>query len=109
MGRPGRESGIDRMLRADIGVERSIRLRVAYIATAAQVLANTNYVMSALNLAAIPLAERYELRALPHPLAAHLPNGRLRMTWHASVQKDPAHIWLRERLATAVEALTEID
>lgn len=81
------------------GLSRRVVLSVPNFATAAAVLATTDIVAM---LPARLMAHVTGLRAVEPPLA--IDGFTMSMLWHERVHRDPAHAWLRERIAGAYGA-----
>jgi DNA-binding transcriptional LysR family regulator len=83
---------VDRILHAR-GLERRIALRVPHFATALEVIAQSDLVLTApssLNRCSTASA----LASRPAPL--DIPEHAITMIWHPRFTEDPAHRWLRE-------------
>ncbi|MBT8451527.1 MAG: LysR family transcriptional regulator [Deltaproteobacteria bacterium] len=91
---PGGEGAglVDRILRAE-GLERRIALRVPHFATALEVIAQSDLLLTApSSLGRCPSASA--LASRPAPL--DIPEHAITMIWHPRFTEDPAHRWLRE-------------
>ena len=98
----GRGEGVVDPLLAERGLERRIVFRAPHFATAIAVARETDLVLvapGALNLR----AARWGLCELP--LALDLPKHAVNMVWHARLDADPGHAWLRGQLATTAGGL----
>ncbi|HSC87153.1 MAG TPA: LysR family transcriptional regulator [Polyangiaceae bacterium] len=79
------------------GLSRRVALRVSNFLVAPVVVSQTDYISTMPARLARQLAARYELRLLPPPI--EMPRFALSAFWHARMDHDPAHAWLRELLA----------
>ncbi|MGB5372873.1 MAG: LysR family transcriptional regulator [Polyangiales bacterium] len=85
---------VDRILQAR-GLKRRIALRVPHFATALEVIAQSDLVLTApSSLSRCSTAST--LASRPAPLA--IPEHAITMLWHPRFTEDPAHRWLRERI-----------
>jgi DNA-binding transcriptional LysR family regulator len=85
---------VDRILDAQ-GLQRRIALRVPHFATALEVLAQSDLVLTApASLSRCSTAST--LASRPAPL--EIPEHAITMIWHPRFSEDPAHRWLRERM-----------
>lgn len=83
---------LDRILHAQ-GLERRIALRVPHFATALEVLAQSDLVLTApSSLGKCSAAST--LASYPTPL--DIPEHAITMIWHPRFTEDPSHRWLRE-------------
>jgi DNA-binding transcriptional LysR family regulator len=83
---------------SEMGLERRIKLIVPHFLSAAMIVAETDMVLS------LPyrIAEQFKKIAplTIYPVPINLPSYNLVMIWHLLREKDPAHRWLRDRIAT---------
>lgn len=92
----GSPAGIIDQYLLELGVERRIKLIVPNFLSAPLIVAQTDMILS------LPykLAERFTmfvpLEIFPVPL--NLPTYDLVMIWHPLHDKDPAHLWLRDKI-----------
>ena len=75
------------------GVERSVRLTVPHFVSVGHILRRSDMLATVTERLAQGLAEPFDLRFLPHPVA--LPEVAINVFWHAKVHRSPAHLWLR--------------
>ena len=75
------------------GVERQVRLTVPHFVSVGHILRRTDMVATVTERLAERLAEPFDLRFQPHPVA--LPEVAINLFWHAKVHRSPAHQWLR--------------
>lgn len=93
----GRPRGFVDAALAQSGRTRHVALVVNHFATAAQVVRSTDLlvVFPRRYLAASGFAHELAVRALPVPM----PVIEISLAWHRRHERDPAHRWLRERIA----------
>jgi len=85
---------VDRILEAS-GLQRRIALRVPHFATALEVIAQSDLVLTApASLGKVSAAST--LASRPAPL--EIPEHAITMIWHPRFTEDPAHRWLRQVL-----------
>lgn len=99
-GRPDEAGDLDRSL-AKAGRSRRVRLQLDTMAGLADVLEATPLLVSLPLPVAHRVAAGRDLRVAPHPVADPMPEGRLRMTWHAAHHTDSGDRWLRALVADA--------
>ena len=75
------------------GVERQVRLTVPHFVSVGHILRRTDMVATVTERLAERLAEPFDLRFQPHPVA--LPEVAINLFWHAKVHRSPANQWLR--------------
>lgn len=98
--RRGRARGpLDDVLEA-AGLRRRVAVVVPTFAVAALLVASSTYV--GLVPARLAQAHARALRLRAFPIPAQLPPIDVRQLWHARLDADPAHRWLRETLAAAL-------
>lgn len=95
--RPG--GPIDRTLRAD-GLARRVVATVPRVATALAVVAVSEAVVVLPRRLRDPLGPRLRTRPLPWKLSSET----AAVSWHRRHTSDPAHAWLRDLVATTLEA-----
>ncbi|MEZ4449177.1 MAG: LysR family transcriptional regulator [Nannocystaceae bacterium] len=100
------ESVVDRALAA-LGRRRRVALRVPYFLAAPMVVARSDYILTAPANLCREFAEHFPLQVLRAPVV--LPGFTLSQIWHERFDEDPAHRWLRERLAAVGAALAAAD
>lgn len=103
---PGGEGAglVDRILRAE-GLERRIALRVPHFATALEVIAQSDLLLTApSSLGRCPGASA--LASRPAPL--DIPEHAITMIWHPRFTEDPAHRWLRELMIDVTAELPKV-
>lgn len=98
----GRGEGVVEPLLAERGLKRRIAFRAPHFATAIAVTQETDLVLVAPGALELRAA-RLGLRELP--VALELPRHAVNMVWHARLDADPGHAWLREQLVGSVEGL----
>ena len=85
---------VDRILQTQ-GLKRRIALRVPHFATALEVIAQSDLVLTApSSLSRCSTAST--LASRPAPL--DIPEHAITMIWHPRFTEDPAHRWLRDRM-----------
>lgn len=84
------------------GRTRRIALRVPHFASALAIVAKSDLVMTAPSALAQLAKDDVAVVALPRELVV-APHA-VQMIWHERFTKDPAHEWLRERVANAARA-----
>lgn len=94
---PEASEALDRFL-ADQGMERRVALRCQHYFAAAQVVAETGWMLTMPRTYARNLAQ--VLPVSVHELPFQLPPIPMMMYWHADREDDPAHRWLRGLLAS---------
>lgn len=83
---------VDRILHAE-GLERRIALRVPHFATALEVLAQSDLVLTApSSLSRCSAASRL----ISYPVPLDIPEHAITMIWHPRFTEDPSHRWLRD-------------
>ncbi|GAA5156935.1 MULTISPECIES: LysR family transcriptional regulator [Amycolatopsis] len=98
--RRGRSRGpLDDALEA-AGLHRHVAAVVPTFAVAVLLVASSHYV----GLVPSRLAEQYgpPLGIRPFPVGVDLPAVDVRLSWHARLDADPAHRWLRDTIRAAV-------
>ncbi|QPC95901.1 LysR family transcriptional regulator [Mesorhizobium sp. INR15] len=89
----GRTGVVDDALQ-QLGLSRHIGLWLPYFATAANVIAITDLILTLPSRSATALARSVGLHLFPLPLV--VPTFDYRLIWHERSQADPAHLWLRD-------------
>lgn len=92
----------DRALQAE-GHRRRVAVRCSSPYAVARVIASTELVGLLPRKLAEDYAAHLPLRCLPLPLA--IPAFDVTMVWHERTQRDPAHIWLRDRFRNGAAAI----
>ena len=87
---------LDRALAA-VGKRRRVALRIPYYLLAPSILERTDHVATLAASTAAFLARTARLRVLPPPLK--LPSYKVSLIWRTNRNADPAHAWLRARIA----------
>jgi len=96
----GGPSLVDHKL-SEYGLRRRVALRIPHFYSALGILAQTDLVLTAPSLLARVAPRDGSLTWLDAPL--RLPGHRMQVVWHERFTKDAAHIWLRERIASATQ------
>ncbi|WP_103349327.1 LysR family transcriptional regulator [Amycolatopsis sp. CA-128772] len=94
---------IDDVLAAE-GLRRKVVAAVATVATALQLAATSDVLVSCTEILGRPLIEAFGLITRPLPAAA--PAAEVCCTWHQRYDSDPAHAWLREQVRAALDEVT---
>ncbi|MEU7785142.1 MULTISPECIES: LysR family transcriptional regulator [unclassified Amycolatopsis] len=91
---------IDDVLAAE-GLQRRVVAAVATVSTALQTAARGDVLVTCTALLGRPLIDAFGL--ITRPLPAEAPAAPISCTWHQRYDSDPAHAWLREQVAAALE------
>ena len=108
--RTGSNVGLIDQKLGEMGLERRIKLIVPHFLSAPMIVAETDMVLSLPYRIAEQFKKIAALNIFPVPI--HLPSYDLVMIWHLLRDKDPAHCWLRDRIAAIgrnIEASTSFD
>lgn len=102
VGAPG--SGVDRLLAAR-GLRRRVAVTMPHFGFALELVAASDLLLTlpASLVPRLPGADR--VRAWPLPDAVALPPVVTYLVWHERTARDPAHRWVRERLAALAGTL----
>ena len=92
---------VDRILQAQ-GVQRRIALRVPHFASALEVAAQSDLVLTA-PASLSQLSTASTLASRPAPL--DIPEHAITMIWHPRFTEDPSHRWLRELMLDTTNAV----
>ncbi len=92
----GRTGVVDDAL-AERGLSRKISLWIPYFATAASVIASSDLILTLPSRGAVALAAHGGLHRFALPIPVH--SFDYRLIWHDRSHADPAHKWLRDRIA----------
>jgi len=93
---------VDRALAAE-GLARRIAVRVAFFTAAPEIVARTDHVLTAPSRLVERLGRVPGLRVMKPPVG--LERFSIHEYWHERFDHDPAHEWLRERIAAIGAAL----
>ena len=96
--RTGSHVGLIDQKLTEMGLERRIKLIVPHFLSAPMIVAQTDMVLSLPYRIAVQFKKIAALNIFPVPI--DLPSYDLVMIWHLLRDKDPAHCWLRDRIAT---------
>jgi DNA-binding transcriptional LysR family regulator len=88
---------------ARIGKKRRVAVEIPHFLVAPHVVRETDLVLTLAARVATSLAPLLGLRQLAPPL--ELMRFTMTMVWHERQQVDPAHVWLRELIATVAKDL----
>jgi DNA-binding transcriptional LysR family regulator len=94
---------IDDVLAAE-GLRRRVVAAVATVATALQLAARSDVLVSCTELLGRPLVDSFGL--ITRPLPTPSPAAEICCTWHERYDADPAHAWLREQVQAALDEVT---
>ena len=95
---------VDRILHEE-GMQRRIALRVPHFATALEVLAQSDLVLTApSSLAKCSSASGLASRRAP----LKIPEHAITMIWHPRFTEDPAHRWLRDLMVDVTEGVPSL-
>ncbi|WP_410590189.1 LysR family transcriptional regulator [Amycolatopsis sp. lyj-23] len=94
---------IDEVLAA-AGLRRRVIASVATLATALQLAARSDALVSCTEVLGRPLIEAFGL--ITRPLPAETAEAQICCTWHQRYDSDPAHAWLRDQVRAALEEIT---
>ena len=84
---------VDALL-ARAGIERNLRLNLSNFMAVGHVLQTTELIATLPERFAQRCEAPFGLVLSPHP--AQLPDITISLVWHALLNKDPAHVWLRQ-------------
>jgi DNA-binding transcriptional LysR family regulator len=87
------------------GLSRRVVRAVPYFLAALALVAETDYLLTTSIRLARRLAPRLGLRMVPPPRALALEPYTVAQLWHPRNDRDPAHRWLREAVATAARSV----
>ena len=85
------------------GLQRRIRMRCQHYYTACSVVSQTDFLLTMPARYGRVLNQQFNHQILPLPLALPVIDNHL--YWHANVDHDPAHRWLRERITEVIAGL----
>ncbi len=89
---------VDTLLES-LGLRRQVLAAVGTTATAVNIVASSDVLLTGPGMACRPLIEAFGLLAVRPPLA--LPPVQVVCAWHQRSDTDPAHSWLRDRVRSA--------
>jgi DNA-binding transcriptional LysR family regulator len=84
------------------GLQRRIRLRCQHYFAACRVVSETDLALTMPERLARIVNQQFNNQLLPFPL--EMPSLDIYLYWHASVDNDPANLWLREQITAAMQA-----
>ncbi|HEX5341107.1 MAG TPA: LysR family transcriptional regulator [Duganella sp.] len=84
------------------GLQRRIRLRCQHYFAACRVVSETDLALTMPERLARIVNQQFNNQLQPFPL--EMPSLDIYLYWHASVDSDPANLWLREQIAAAMRA-----
>jgi DNA-binding transcriptional LysR family regulator len=94
---------IDDVLAAE-GLRRRVVASVATVATALQLAARSDALVSCTAILGRPLIDAFGL--ITRPLPAESPAAEICCTWHQRYDSDPAHAWLRDQVRAVLADIT---
>lgn len=102
--RTGSPHGVIDEKLAELGMERRIKLIVPHFLSAPLIVAETDMILS------LPYRIAAQFKKIAHleifPVPFDLPDYELSMIWHPLRDKDPAHLWLREKIVTVCKSIS---
>ncbi|NOT12864.1 MAG: LysR family transcriptional regulator [Methylococcaceae bacterium] len=102
--RTGSNVGIIDQKLAELGLERRIKLIVPHFLSASLIVAETDMILS------LPYRIAAQFKMIAHleifPVPIDLPDYELSMIWHPLRDKDPAHLWLRKKIVTVCNSIS---
>lgn len=90
---------------AKVGKTRRVAVVVPHFLVAPFLVERTDLVLTLAARIARSLAPAVNLRSLAPPPELDLPGFEIRLLWHERDHADPAHTWLRERIAAVAKTL----
>ncbi len=102
--RTGSPHGVIDEKLAELGMERRIKLIVPHFLSAPLIVAETDMILSLPYRIAAQFKKIAYLEIFPVPF--DLPDYELSMIWHPLRDKDPAHLWLREKIVTVCKSIS---
>ncbi len=97
----GKGAGVEDMVLHRLGLERRVRVRCQNHATAGQIAASTDMLMTVPISFAETLVRLHDLAMVPAPL--DISSVDLYIYWHSHLDKDPANLWLRTQTLMCLE------
>ena len=94
--RTGSHMGVIDQQLTELGLERRIKLIVPHFLSAPLIVAETDMILSLPYRIAEQFKKFAPLEIFPVPI--ELPAYDLCMIWHPLFDKDPAHVWLRDKI-----------
>jgi DNA-binding transcriptional LysR family regulator len=85
------------------GKQRRVALRVPSFLAVPLLVAESDFINTGPERLARRLAQVHPVRLLPPPIP--LPRFGISLTWHARLDSDPAHVWLRNAIARVAQPL----
>jgi DNA-binding transcriptional LysR family regulator len=103
--RTGSSVGLIDQKLAELGLERRIKLIVPHFLSAPLIVAETDMILSLPHRIAQQFKKLAPLEIFPVPV--ELPSYDLVMVWHPLQEKDPAHLWLRDKIIAIGRNISE--
>jgi DNA-binding transcriptional LysR family regulator len=94
---------VDDVLAAE-GLRRRVVAAVATVATALQIAARSDALVTCTAILGCPLIEAFGLVARPLPIESSA--ATISCNWHQRYDSDPAHAWLRQQVRASFEEIT---
>lgn len=99
----GRGGGAVDTALAAVGLQRRVVLRLPHFLAAPLIVAESDLILTVPRLLAERLARLAPLTVMELPFT--LKGYELNLLWHERVDKDPAHVWLRQLIRDCVKSL----
>lgn len=93
----GLAGGVVDQALSKIGRRRHVAARVSTFLVAPEIVARTNLIATVPRRLAGAWKDEYRLKVLPTPI--DVDGFSMQQTWHVRNDRDPAHVYLRERIA----------
>ena len=103
--RTGSKSGLIDQKLTEMGLERRIKLIVPHFLSAPLIVAETDMILSLPYRIARQCKKFTPLEIFPVPV--ELPSYDLVMIWHPLREKEPAHLWLRDKITAIGKRIGE--
>jgi len=102
--RTGSPHGIIDEKLAELGMERRVKMIVPHFLSAPLIVSETDMILSLPYRIAAQFKKFAHLEIFRVPI--DLPDYELSMIWHPLRDKDPAHLWLREKIVTVCNSIS---
>ena len=97
-----RGPGLEDFELSRLGLQRRVRLRCQHYFAACRVVSQTALALTMPERLARVVNQQFDNQILPFPL--QMPSLDIYLYWHASIDADPAGLWLREQIIQAMRA-----